>query len=191
MRKPSNQKIAIPLEAAKVLASGTVRFAKTYDSQEWIRACCKRQNRAQERARTTPEMELEIWSSFERLSQEIGPKGKFNKDGMCNHWERMRRNALFGLFNLVDFRSQDERIREVFQRNFGRVSLKWMIECCKTDAPTWYYKWAFDAIPGIMSKVWGPTAMALIVKSDEHRDLFRELEPIKENLLVVKRVMES
>lgn len=176
-----------PLQTAQLLMRGELRFFQTMDMNEHLEKLMKKHPRA----RISEEQELELWSSFDTLCATLAPKCKFNRDGICNRSERLRRNIMFGVFRLVKFQSQSDQIREVFQRNFGRVSLKWMIECCKTEAPAWYYKWAFDAIPGVMSKTWGPDALVKLVGSDDHRDLFRELEPIKENLLCVKRVMES
>jgi len=176
-----------PLQAAQMLMLGELRFFSTIDMNEHLGKLMK----SHKRVMISENQELELWNSFDLLCGTIAPKCKFNHDGICNRWERLRRNIMFGVFRLVKFQSQSDKIRELFQRNFGRVSLKWMIEMCTTDAPTFYYKWAFDAIPGVMSKTWGGDALAKIASSDAHMDLFRELEPIKANLLVVKRVMES
>jgi hypothetical protein len=174
------------MKAAEELASGQVRFHQNYAAYMWLN------KQAQDgRAQVSPEYELFLWERFDVLCQELFPKVRFGRDMVCNTAERYRRNAMFGLFNLVDFRSEDPKIKETFQRNFGQVSLAWMINECKTNAPPFYYEWAFDAIQEISRKTWGAKALHSISTSLPHREVFQKLAPEKFNQLAVKRVMES
>lgn len=174
------------LKAAEMLASGQVRFHQNFQAAAWM----EEQLRGG-RAQVSPEHELFLWQCFEELCKELSPKVKFTKDGICNNTEKRRRNAMFGLFKLVDFRSDDPRIRAVFQRCFGQVSLAWMMTDCGDRPAPFYYEWAFEAIREVSSKTWGKSALAYLEKSWPHMEVFRKLAPEKFNLLAVKRVMES
>jgi hypothetical protein len=171
------------VKAAEQLASGQVRFHRNCDADEWL----ERQGRAV----ISPEHELFLWECFGELCKELSPKVKFSRDGVCNIAEKRRRNAMFGLFHLIEFRSEDLKIKEIFQRNFGQVSLAWMMGECGTKPAPFYYAWAFDAIKNVTGKTWGPTALALVENSWPHMEVFQKLAPEKFNQLAVKRVMES
>jgi hypothetical protein len=176
-----------PLEAAERLASGTDRFHRNLDADEFVSAALS----GGVRPTMAPEDELALWEVFGELCKELGPKCRFNKDGICNNAEKRRRNAMFGILRLVCLRSEDERIRAAFQRHYGQVSLQWMMTVCGTDAPPFYYEWAFDAIRDVSGKTWGPKALAYVQRSWAHMEAFQRLAPEKFNQLAVKRVMES
>lgn len=176
-----------PLEAAERLASGTDRFHQNFACDEFVNAAL----RGGVRATMSPDDELALWEVFEELCKELSPKCRFNRDGVCNNAEKRRRNAMFGLLKLVYFRSEDERIMAVFQRCYGQVSLQWMMTVCGTDAPPFYYEWAFDAIRDVSGKTWGPKALDYVKKSWAHMEAFQRLAPEKFNQLAVRRVMES
>lgn len=173
-------------EAAEKLASGQIRFDRNCECDEWVAKATRAG-----RARVSPEAELFLWECFELLAKELAPKCRFNKDGICNGQERKRRNALFGLIRLVDFRSQDPKIKRIFQEHFGQISLSWMMTVCGHKAAPFHYEWAFEAIRDISAKIWGPKALDYLKNSPEHMEVFRKLAPEKFNLLAVKRVMES
>jgi hypothetical protein len=179
--------VTSPIQAAEMLASGQVRFERNCDCDEFINKallCGVRPNISEEH-------ELFLWECFQELCKELAPNCRFNQDGICNNAEKRRRNALFGLLRLINFRSQDERIKRVFQANFGQVSLKWMMEVCTTEAPPFYYEWAFEAIREVSSKVWGSKTLGLLQKSWAHMEVFQRMAHEKSNLLAIKRIMES
>jgi hypothetical protein len=165
------------------IASGQVRFHLNREADKFVKAT--------PRCQLTPQEELHLWECFETLCKELGPKCQFYQDGVGNSFEKQRRNAMFGIMRMVNLRSQDPIIEQIFKRNFGKVSLAWMMTCCGTAVPPFYYKWAFDAIEDISGKTWGPKALAHIEKSWDHMEVFRKLDKEKFDLLAVKRVMES
>ena len=176
-------------EAAFKLMSGEVKFPQNWKALEWINKI-RKENRG--RVRTSVENELALWTTFENFSRELSPKVKFSHNGkVANTAEKKRRNALLGVFSLVDFQSQDPRIQSVFQANFGQMSIQWFISSCKTDAPPWYYEWAFYAIMDVSSKTWGETALNDLKASPRHMEMFSKLEPEKRRLLDVRKVMQS
>jgi hypothetical protein len=173
------------LTEAEKLARGNVRFYVNYEAEIFIHKAIKNG-----RAKISPEDELRLWRYFENLCKELSPKCKFNKNGVCNNEEKRRRNAMFGIIRIVNLRSKDTKIEEIFKRNFGQISLQWMMACCGTDAPVFYYEWAFDAIADINGKTWGPKALGYIKISSPHMELFKKLEKDKFDLLMVKKVMQ-
>jgi hypothetical protein len=176
-----------PLEAAGRLASGADIFHKNFAADEFVASALK----GSPRQAVSPEEELSLWETFEALCAELSPKVKFGRDGVCNGAEKRRRNAMFGMIRLVSFRSDDPRVKAVFQRCFGQVSLQWMLTVCGTDAPPHYYEWAFEAIPSVDGKTWGEKALSHVSGSRPHMEAFRRLAPEKSDLLAVKQVMRA
>lgn len=167
------------------IASGEVRFIVNKELDEWVKKAAKRG-----RAVLRPDEELEILRALAALNAELGPKTSFSKRGMANRAERIRRNALFGVVRLVEFRSDDPESRVLFQQCFGQVSIQWLIDQCGKSAPPHFYRWAFDVLP-LSAKTFGSVALRKFVGSKEHQAVFEELEEEKRNLLEVRRVMES
>jgi hypothetical protein len=170
----------------KVLAAGGITFPRYSDADLWTDALV-RENRG--KVRCTPEQELEIWEHFRKLCERVSPKCTFNKDGIASGTERRRRMTMCALFGAVDFRSRDEDLGEVFRSAFGGATISWMVTYCGKNIPPWYYEWAWRAIPDIDGKIWGPKALQKLEGSEEHLAVFRELEPLKKNHLLVKRIM--
>jgi hypothetical protein len=174
------------IQQVERLASGQVRFHLNQEADKFIEKAVRNG-----KITVSPKVELYLWKCFDTLCKELSPKCKFNRDGISNNAEKRRRNAMFGIIRMVNFRSQNSQIELLFKRNFGKVSLAWMMVCCGTDAPPFYYEWAFDAIQDITSKVWGPKALLCVEGSWPHMEVFRKLAPAKFDLLAVKKVMES
>jgi len=134
--------------------------------------------------------ELQLWTEFAEFSSKLNPKFH-GVDRVANEDERVRRFAMFGLFHLIDFRSQDAAVAEMFRTNFGQMSLAWFMTSCGTLAPPWYYEWAFHSDGEVSGKVWGKKALQKFEGRPEWLAVFERLEPHKKALLNVRSVMRS
>ena len=182
-------------QSARDLASGKIDFTNGYEFCEWLARVRgishpdyhSRLDLLRDPGREwVPESdEILLWEAFESFTKTLNCK--FSPKGIANKAERRRRFSLFGLFDLIEFRSQDERIKNIFERCYGQISLGWFMRSSGTNAPPWYYRWAFDVIPDVSGKVWGPDALKSIEGSWPHMEIFRNLAPEKFNLLAVKR----
>jgi len=168
------------------IASGVQKVGTSY---AWVH-----ENMAPgERALLSPGQEAEAWRLYRRFAETVEPRAGFSgRMGGCvaNGPEQRRRRALTGMFFLVEFRSQDAAVRELFERSVGRVSLKELIGFCGRRIPHFYYEWAFGVLP-LSGKLFGPDALRHFAESPDHRRTFVKLDLEKRELLSVKAVMES
>jgi hypothetical protein len=165
------------------IATGELRVGTKY---EWIHENMS----PRERALLSADGEVLAWETYRRFAASVEPKAGFGRDGVCNGPEYRRRRVLMGMFSLVEFRSQDDEIRELFQRSVGQVSLQELMRFLGARMPHFYYAWAFDVLPA--SKItFGKDALSGLAGSPDHVRTFRHLDRLKQDLLAVRRVMES
>ncbi len=172
------------LELLEGIATGAVRVGKTY---AWTHEAMSPSTRAV----LDPEEEVLAWTKYRRYAEPLEPNVRFSpRDGVANSWELRRRRVLMGMFFLFEFRSQDEAVRKLFQASVGRVSLRELMTFCGRRMPHFYFEWAFEVLP-LSGKTFGPDALEHFKLSPDHRRTFAKLDEEKQNLLHVRRVMES
>jgi hypothetical protein len=143
-----------------------------------------------ERALLSADGEVLAWETYRRFAASVEPKAGFTKDGISNNPEYRRRRVLMGMFSLIEFRSQCQEVRELFKRSVGQISLQELMRFCGARMPHFYYAWAFDVLP--VSKVtFGKDALSGLAGSPDHVRTFRHLDRLKQDLLAVRRVMDS
>ncbi len=142
------------------------------------------------RASMAPWMEAEAWSLYREWARGVEVRVKFGRKGVGNGHEMRRRRLLMWMFFAVEFRSQDDYVRQQFQLSVGRLSLMELMRFVGLRMPHFYYRWAFDVLP-LSSKQFGPESFRHLESSPDHRREFRSMAVEKQNLLAVKKVMES
>ena len=171
------------LDTLQKITSGEVKIGKT---RAWTYSVMG----AKAAARISSWDEILCWELYRKWADPIEPNCRFDRAGVSNFSEYKRRRFMMGMFFLIEFRFQEPRCKELFQKSFGSLSLREFMTVCGVRVPNFYYEWAFETLP--VSKVlFGPGVLEVFAQSPDHIRTFKKLDTLKQDLLTVRRIHES